>query len=79
MRIGRRVSLMQRHSPLSRPRPLSALQPQVSLSLTASFSLYRIELLAQTVFSIQAGSLYNYKLGGGVQWRLFCSKGRGLG
>ena len=26
MRIGRRVSLMQRHSPLGRPRPLAALQ-----------------------------------------------------
>jgi len=34
MRIGRRLSLMQRHSPLGRPRPLAALQ--VSLASFAA-------------------------------------------
>ena len=33
MRIGRRASLMQRHSPLGRPRPLAALQVSLTTSL----------------------------------------------
>jgi len=33
MRIGRRLSLTQRHSPLSRPRPLAALQVSLRTSV----------------------------------------------